>query len=98
MSCLTPDEITKIKAEIVDLDAQIKALKTAYLGSIGNSEVESYRFDSGPGSQRVDRRSPKEIRVELENRQIARARLQRTLDGTLNLSISLQRHRGYGYG
>ena len=97
MGCLSPSQVAAIKAEITILDEQIAAAQTAYLSSLGNAEIETYRFDSGDGSQRADRRSPKQIREEIEALQSSRARLQRELNGTSNVNMNLRR-RGGNYG
>ena len=97
MGCLTSSRVAAIKAEIVELDELIAVAKIAYKAALSNSEIETYRFDSGDGSQRADRRSPKQIREEIESLQATRNRLQRKLDGTSNVNMSLRRRRG-GYG
>ena len=94
MGCLTASQVAAIKAEIVKLDAFIEAAETAYLSALGNSEISTYRFDSGDGSQRADRRSPKAIREEIEALQSSRDRLARKLLGTSNVNMSLRRRRG----
>ena len=97
MGCLTSSQVATIQAEITTLNTQITAAEAAYLSALGNSEIETYRFDSGDGSQRADRRKPKEIREEIESLQATRTRLQRKLSGTSNLNMNLRRRRG-GYG
>jgi hypothetical protein len=97
MGCLTSSQVAAIKAEIAKIDLQITAAETAYLSALGNSEIDEYRFDSGDGSQRAKRRSPKQIREEIEALQATRSRLQRKLDGTSNVNMNLRRRRG-GYG
>lgn len=94
MGCLTSTQIATIRAEIATLDAQITAAETAYTSALTNGEVEEYRFDSGDGSQKAIRRSPKELRVEIEALKGSRARLQRQLSGTSNVNMNLRRRRG----
>lgn len=96
MGCLTSIQVTAIKAEIADLDELITAIKAAYLASLGNAEVEEYRFDSGDGSQRAKRRKPSELKDEWESLLASKARLQRKLDGTSNVNMTLRRRRN-GY-
>jgi hypothetical protein len=91
MGCLSSSEITAIKGKIADLDALIEAAEAAYLKSLTNSEIEEYRFDSGDGSQKTVRRSPKEIREEIEALLSRRGRLVRQLNGTSNINLTLRR-------
>lgn len=93
MGCLTSSQVAAIKAEIAKLDEYIAAAETAYTASLTNSEIEDYRFDSGDGSQKAKRRSPKEIREEIEALQASRNRLQRKLDGTSNVNMNTRRRR-----
>lgn len=97
MGCLTTSQVNEIKAEIATLDTQITALEAAYLSAIGNAEIEEYRFNSGEGNQTAIRRSPREIRIEIEALKSSRARLQRQLSGTSNVNMNLRRRRG-GFG
>jgi hypothetical protein len=102
MSCLTSAQRTAILAEIADIDEMIAAIKAAYLSALGNSEIETYRFDSGDGSQRADRRSPKELKDQWDDLLAMRGRLVRQLRGTLNVTLNFRRRRGrygrrYGY-
>lgn len=98
MSCLTSAQVAAIRAEIVTLDAQIAAIEPAYILSLTHSEVEFYEFDSGDARQRAKRRSPKELRVEMEELKASRNRLQRKLAGTSNVSMNLRRRARSGYG
>jgi hypothetical protein len=98
MGCLPPSQVAAIKAAIAKLDALIDAAYTAYTAALTNSEIETYRFDSGEGSQRADRRAPAEIREEIENLEAARNRLARKLAGTSNTTINWRRRNYRGYG
>lgn len=97
MGCLSSAEVTRIKAEIAKLDLQIEAIEAAYLAALPNAEVEEYAFNSGDGRQSAIRRKPKELRLEIEALQASRMRLQRRLDGTLNVNMNLRRRRGGRY-
>lgn len=97
MSCLSSAARAAIRAEIIELDAMIAIVKAAYISSLTNSEVEEYRFDSGDGSQRATRRSPKEIKAEWDDLASSRNRLLRKLNGTSNVNMNLRRRR-YGFG
>ena len=91
MSCLTSSQRAAITAEIADIDEMIAVIKAAYLSSLGNAEIETYRFDSGDGSQRADRRSPKQLKEQWDDLKSERARLQRALNGTSNVNMNLRR-------
>jgi hypothetical protein len=97
MGCLSPSEVAKIKAAIVKLDALIDACYDSLLTGIENAEIERYRFDSGEGSQRADRRDPRQINDLLDDLTSKRDRLARKLAGTSNATMNWRR-RGYGYG
>ena len=98
MACLSAAKVAAIQTEIADLDALIALARTAYASSLTNSEIETYRFDSGDGSQRADRRSPATIRKEIEALQSQRGRLYRILNGTSNVNMNLRRRRGFYHG
>jgi hypothetical protein len=97
MGCLSSSQVAAIKAEIVKLTALIDACYASLLTGIENAEIETYRFDSGEGSQRADRRNPQEINDLLDDLTSKRDRLARKLAGTSNVTINFRR-RGYGYG
>lgn len=98
MGCLTTTQVNVIKAKIAVIDTQIAAFESSYLDSAGNSEIEEYRFNSGEGNQTAIRRSPSELRKEIEALETRRGRLQRLLDGTSNVNLNLRRRRGgHGY-
>lgn len=97
MGCLTSTQVAAIQAEIITLDTQIAAFETAYLVAAGNSEIKEYRFNSGEGNQMAERRSPKQIREEIEALKATRSRLQRKLNGTDNVNMNLRRRRNGGY-
>lgn len=85
----------EIQARIVRKQAQLDALNAAFLAACENVEYQETRFNSGEGSQWVERRSPEEIqrtinRLEQEIDQL-NAKLNHT--GIINLTL---RRRGYG--
>lgn len=97
MSCLTASQRTALKAEIADLDLFIAAVKTAYMSSLTNAEIEEYRFDSGDGSQRTIRRKPAELKKEWDDLSSTRTRLARKLLGTSNINMNTRRQKGSYY-
>ena len=94
MTCLTSTQKAVIEAKIVKLNTLIDAAETALLGSITNSEVEEYRFDSGDGSQKAVRRDPNQIEKLIQNLTSRRDRLIREIAGTLNVVMKFRRNRG----
>lgn len=97
MGCLTSAQRAAIQAQIDKIDLQIAAAETALLSSIENSEIETYRFDGGDSSQRVDRRDPNTINKLIDDLTSRRNRLVRKLAGTLNVIMNFRRRR-YGNG
>jgi hypothetical protein len=91
MGCLRPEQRAAIEAQIVKIDALIAAGEDALLEAITNSEIETYRFDSGDGSQRTDRRDPRQINDLIDDLTARRNRLQRKLDGTMNVTMTFRR-------
>lgn len=96
MGCLDSATRAAIAAEIVLINTQIAAANTALTASLTNSEIESYKFGSGAGEgmQSADRRSPKEINEVIDELESRRNRLQRKLDGTLNVTMAFRRRSG----
>ena len=84
----------EIEAEIAQCDAYLVALNTAYLASVGNSEIQEYRFDAGDGSQKTIRRKPSEIREEMDAIKAKRSRLVRQLSGSGSVNMQLRRGSG----
>ncbi len=97
MGCLSSTQVAAIQAEIITLNTQITAVEAAYLASLGNAEIEEYRFNSGEGNQMARRRSPKQLREEIDALKAQRSRLQRKLNGTDNVNMNLRRRR-HGHG
>lgn len=83
MSYLTAAIRARIAAQISVKEAQLTAANEALTAALGNSEIQTYRFDSGEGNQSATRRSPEEIQRVI-------ARLERELDALY------QRQRGGG--
>lgn len=97
MGCLTSTQVAAIQAEITTLNTQIAAFEAAYLAAAGNSEIEEYRFNSGEGNQMAKRRSPKQLREEINALKATKSRLQRKLNGTDNVNMNLRRRSGRGH-
>lgn len=98
MGCLSSAERAAIQAQIDKIDELIVAGEEALLSALENSEIERYRFDSGDGSQRADRRDPRQINELIDNLNARRNRLVRKLNGTLNVTMVFRRRNRYnGY-
>lgn len=91
MSYLPADERSRILAEIAAKEEQLTAANAAYLRALSGSDVQSYRFDSGEGSQSASRRKPKEIADEIEALEAGLSRLRRRLSGTGVVNLNLRR-------
>jgi len=87
-------ERAQIIAQITQIDLQIAAANTAYLKSL-STDIESYRFDSGQGSQSVKRRDPAKISSELNALSILRQSLIERLNGSSVVNLRLNRRGGY---
>jgi len=93
---------TALLAEKTQLETDIALLQTAYSSAVTNSEVESYKFDSGEGSQQTKRRSLAEIRKELRYLKAQLNHVLNELAGIGVMNVQLRRNRGgaednYGY-
>lgn len=98
MSCLSATRIAEIQAQIDRLNTQISAMNDAIDANIAESGIVEYRFQSGDGSQRVERRSVNDLLSTISSMEARRDRLQRTLNGTGIVAMTTRRNRGRRYG
>ena len=97
MPCLPAARRTQLLARYNQITQQLVALNAAYDAAVQNSEVKEYRFDSGEGSQRTERRSPQELWDLIEEMEAAQDRIYRKLYGQALVNMNLRRKR-YTYG
>ena len=93
MSCLSSTRRAELQAQLTSELARLATLEAAYEQSLEGG-VKSYRFDSGEGSQRTDRQSPKEISDLIDTTQARIDLLRRKLRGQGIVNINLRRNEG----
>jgi Spy/CpxP family protein refolding chaperone len=89
MACLTTAEKQQLRDDIADLNEQIAAINAALKDSAG---IESYKLDTGEGSQSTKYRSMKDMLDAKERLVAERNRLQNILRGTGLANMRLRRY------
>lgn len=84
----------RLIAKLKKIRAALSALEDAYIES-ATSNVESYAFDSGEGSQKTTRRSIEKIRAEIEALEATEAHIINELFGMGIVSTKLRRKSTY---
>jgi len=92
---MTPTERAELQARLVTLQARLAALELAYTASLAGGN-KSYQFNSGVGSQSVERHNPKDLQLSIESTQAEIDKTKRLLAGTQGYTMSLRRTCGYG--
>ena len=90
---LTAARQTSVKNQIAIIDAQLAKANTTYESLLGQ-EVESYRFDSGEGSQQAKRRKLDALESSIEYLNIRREKLLQRLNCSGLVNINLDRRGG----
>lgn len=90
MSCLSSTVIAEKKAELATLETRLAAYETA-ITSILTGEIESYRFDSGDGSQQVKMLSLSDLEKQIGFLQSRINRLRGELRGTGVMTLNVRR-------
>jgi len=83
----------RLLAKKTAIEAALDALDVAYLAAVENAEVESYKFDSGEGSQQTKRRNLSEIRKESDALEADLSHVINELAGVGILNVQLRRKR-----
>ena len=91
MGCLPTWRRTQLKARLAVKKTQLIALYAEYDKAIANIEVQSYKFDSGEGSQQTKRRAPEEIAKAIERLEKEIDSITSKLNGTGIVSMNLRR-------
>jgi len=95
MVCLSSDRITEIETTITNLRAALVIANASYLEAL--NPAQDYRVDTGEGSQRVKRRTPKELLDSITSIQREIQRNTRILNGTGITKLNLRRNPTRGY-
>jgi hypothetical protein len=85
---------TRLLAQKTRLEAAITALEALYTSAIANIEVESYKFDSGEGSQQTKRRDPNKILEQIDKLEARLSHVINELAGIGVINVQLRRTRG----
>ena len=93
MSCLSITRRAEITAQIIAETSRLVLLEEAYGQSLSGG-IKEYRFDSGEGSQRTERHSPKELSDLIESTERRIDFLNRKLNGTNIVNLNLRRTPG----
>lgn len=91
MAYLSATTKARIEAQIATKTAQLEAINTAYLAALTNSEISTYKIDTGEGSEMVSRRNPAQLLVVINRLETEIDRLYRRLDGTGLCNMNLRR-------
>lgn len=90
MSCLSSIVVAEKKAELAKYEARLAKYETA-IDSIVSGEIESYRFDSGDGSQQVKMLNMSDLEKQISYLQSRINRLRSELRGTAVMTVNLRR-------
>jgi len=95
---LLPARAQRIRDQIAKLEAQRDALDEALLNGMtaGGGYVQSYRFDSGEGSQQTTYRRIDEVKRQLDRIDSEIERLWGKLENTGLVNINIRRTGGTG--
>ncbi len=89
MSCLPQSKIAEIQAQLQKKQAQLALAEVAYERAL--SEIESYKFDAGEGSQQVKRRKIAELANQIDRLEAQINGLERKLAGGGLINVNLRR-------
>ena len=92
MVCLSTAELAKINARISSYETLLTAADAAVLAA--QTDIESYRFDSGEGSQQAKRRKLKDILNNIESIESILRRLYQRKNGSGVFNLNLRRTGG----
>ena len=87
---------SKLKAKLVKLEAALLIAEETYTKLLA-TDHESYKFDSGDGSQQVKRRSLSELKDQIDELEAEICSIESRLRGSGVVSISLRRNQRCRY-
>ena len=93
MSCLSATVKAEKEAQVATLTTRLTNLEAALNAALDPTGVESYRFDSGEGSQQVKLRKPEELMDAINSTQSRINRLNAELRGTGVVTAAMRRLR-----
>ena len=94
MVCISTTELARINARITTYETLLTAADAAVLAA--QTDVESYRFDSGEATQQTKRRKLKDLLNNVESIEAILRRLNQRLNGTGVINLNLRRKQRGG--
>jgi hypothetical protein len=91
MSYLDPTTRASLNAQLTAINGQLTAANAAYLAALENSEISTYRFESGEGTNQVTRRDPASIFNQILLLESRKRRIESRLSGTGIVNLNLRR-------
>lgn len=91
MGYIHPTELARIQAQIATKEAQLTAANDALTAALEAGDVQSYKFDSGEGSQSASRRGLKELTDMVTRLEQELNRLYNRVNGTGLVTMNLRR-------
>lgn len=96
MTVLSADKRAELEAKKTKLEALYDKAYASYEAAL-ESSAQSYRFDSGEGSQSVTKRSLKELTDTMEHLEAQIDHIDRRLNGKLVVNLDMRRKEGTGF-
>lgn len=91
MSYLDPARRARLDAQIQVKESQLAAANDAYTAALSNSEIQTFTFNSGEGSQSSTRRNPDHILKQIRTLESDLNRLYNQRDGRGVFNMNLRR-------
>ena len=92
MSCLSAQQISEKRADLLRWETHLSNLDTAFAGGLVEAGgIRQYRFDSGEGSQQVSYYKPNEMMDSIRFAEGRVNRLRRELRGSGVITANMRR-------
>lgn len=91
MTCLSSTTIASLEAQLAAKQAQLTLANAALSKALANGDVESYKFDSGEGSQSTKLRSLSQLQSAIEKLEADISTIERKLNGGGIVSMRVRR-------